>query len=222
MAVTRATWLLDSGLSRQSLTYLAVGCAWWANHPPGPQGRGTGGTLDCKEFFLRPGPPAYHIRVNGSTHLTQYNTPNETQCSGSQQPDTVYDNSCQVTNGSLISSFISRVTNLIGGTGSGQSINYRGVQQEFFCPGYSSTSLRGWQTITGKLGPLSNTTVAVCKSGPDAVAGAQIYIQGTGVKTVTDYCPHCCLDLPHYDNYNTSQQCSGLYDLPPAITVRIY
>jgi hypothetical protein len=64
---------------------------------------------------------SYHIRVNGMTTLTQYNTPHENQCSGSPQADTVYNNSCAVTNTSLVSGFIFRVTNLAGGTGSAVS-----------------------------------------------------------------------------------------------------
>jgi hypothetical protein len=164
---------------------------------------------------------AYHIRVNGLTSLTQYNTPHENTCSGNLQADTVYNNSCVVTNTSLISGFIFRVTNLSGGTGSGVSNHYGSVYQESYCSGHSSTSLRSFQTITGTLGPLGSTTLATCRTGPDAIAGAQIYIQGVGVKTVTDYCKACC-GAAHYDNYSTSGQCSGLGSLPSAITVRIY
>jgi hypothetical protein len=163
----------------------------------------------------------YHIRVNGTTTLTQYNTPAESQCVGGAQADTIYDNSCKATNANLKSDFIFRVTNISGGTGSGQSISFGGVQKEAYCSGHSSTSLRSFQTIKGALGGLSNTTVATCKTGLDAAAGARIYIQGIGVKTVTDYCPACC-GSAHYDNYSTSGQCSGLTSLPPAISVRIY
>jgi PKD repeat protein len=164
----------------------------------------------------------YHIRVLGQTRLTVYNTPAESQCSGAPQADTVFNNACTVTNANLVSGFIFRVTNPAGGTGSGISNNFGSVYQEAFCPGHSSTSLRSFQTITGRLGGLSDSTLAACPTGPDYVAGAQIYINGSGVKTVTDRCPACCNDLPHFDNYSTSRQCSGLPSLPSAITVRIY
>ena len=55
----------------------------------------------------------------------------------------------------------------------------------------------------------------------DYSPGARIYIKGVGVKTVTDRCPACCY-TPHFDNYSTSGQCTGLGSLPSAITVRIY
>lgn len=164
----------------------------------------------------------YHIRVLGTTTLTQYNTPAESQCTGAAQADTVYNNSCVVTNANLVSGFIFRVTNPAGGTGSGNSINYGSVFQEAYCPGHSSTSLRSFQSIKGTLGALSNTTLAACPTGPDYVAGAQIFIKGVGVKTVEDRCPACCNNLPHFDNYSTSGQCAGLGSLTPAITVRIY
>src|SRR5665213_2554538 len=45
---------------------------------------------------------SYHIRFLGNTSLTQYNTPNENQCSGAPQADKVYNNSCAVTNTALI------------------------------------------------------------------------------------------------------------------------
>lgn len=71
----------------------------------------------------------YHIRVLGITTLTQYNTPAENQCTGAQQADTVYNNSCVVTNASLVSGFIFRVTNPAGGTGSGQSNKFGSVSR---------------------------------------------------------------------------------------------
>jgi hypothetical protein len=165
---------------------------------------------------------AYHIRVLGSTTLTQYNTPAENTCTGGLQANTVFNNQCVITNAQLISGFIFRVTNPAGGTGSGNSNNFGSVYQEAYCSGRSSTSLRSFQTIKGTLGPLSGTSVAACPTGPDYVAGARIYIVGGGVKTVTDRCPACCGSAPHFDNYSTSPQCSGVGSLPSAVTVRIY
>jgi hypothetical protein len=154
----------------------------------------------------------YHIRIIGNTHLTVYNTPSESQCSGNPQSDISFDNNCKSYTYNYISGFISRVTNITGGTGSGHSTNHGDVYQEFYCSGYQPTSLRINQTIKGTFGSLNDTTLAACPTSPDYVSGAKIYIQGVGIKTVTDRCPHCCNDLPHFDNYTTSTQCSGIGD----------
>ncbi len=157
----------------------------------------------------------------GTYHQTQYNTPAESSCTGGPQDITVWDNSCHGTNTTVISGFDFRVTNPAGGTGSGHSINWGDVYQEFTCSGGSGV-LRGHQTITGTLGSLNDATVAACSSSELYAAGTQVYIVGEGVKTVTDRCPACCNDVTHLDNYTTNTQCSNVPSLPDALTIRLY
>jgi hypothetical protein len=165
---------------------------------------------------------SYHFKVLGTFTQTQYNTPAESQCTGSPLPITVWNSQCQGTNTTVISGFDFRVTNPQGGTGSGHSTNWGDVYEEFTCS-TGSGDLRGFVTITGTLGGLSNSTVAACPSNPDLyVAGAQVYIQGEGIKTVTDRCPACCLDGTHLDNYTTDTRCTGVPSLPSALTIRLY
>jgi hypothetical protein len=165
---------------------------------------------------------SYHIKVLGIFHHTQYNVPAEESCSGGPQDITVWDSSCHGTDTTVRSGFDFRVTNPQGGTGSGHSINYADVQQEFSCS-VGSGDLRGWATIHGTLGSLDNTTVAACSTNPDLyVANRRVFIRGQGVKTVTDRCPACCQDVIHLDNFSTDTRCSGLTSLPDALTIVLY
>lgn len=165
----------------------------------------------------------YHFSVLGIYEHTQYNTPSENQCSGGPTPITAWTAgppSCPHIDTTVISGFDFRVTNPAGGTGSGHSINYGDVGQEFSCS-KNSGDLRSNVTITGTLGGLSNTTVAACPTGPLYSAGTQVFIKGIGVKTVTDRCPACC-SSNHLDNYTTDTRCTGVGSLPNALTVRLY
>jgi hypothetical protein len=165
----------------------------------------------------------YHINVLGVYHQTQYNTPAEANCSGGPEPITIWNSSCQGTNGSVISGFDFRVTNPAGGTASGHSINFGDVQQEFTCS-QGSGDLRGHITISGSLGSVSNSTVAVCRTGPLYSPGLRLFIIGEGVKTVEDSCPACCNDpgQAHLDNYTTDTRCSGVPSLPDAKTIVLF
>lgn len=164
----------------------------------------------------------YQFKVLGTWTQTQYNTPAESSCSGSPLAITVWNSACQGTNTTVISGFDARVTNSLGGTGSGHSINWGDVLQEQYCS-VGSGDLRGHATISGTLGPVNNSTVAACSTNADVYSsGAQVYIQGEGVKTVTDSCPACCKDGTHLDNYTTNTACSGIPSLPSALTVRLY
>jgi hypothetical protein len=139
-------------------------------------------------------------------------------------------------NGAVLSGFDFRVTNPSGGTGSGQSIYFGGVQQE---QRYSSGSgdLRRCATITGSIGSLGDSTIAVCHgkvngvlvNDPDLyVSGRNVYIRGEGVKTATDACVACCSDPvvtgshSHFDNYTTNGACQGIGSLPSAMSVILY
>src|SRR5581483_7177316 len=164
----------------------------------------------------------FHFKVLGTYRQTRYNTPAESSCTGDPQGVTVYNDSCGIIGGTMTSGSVSRVAAPGSGTGSGHSNDYGDVKEEFYCA-TGPTAFRGFQTITGSLGTLNDSTVAACQSNPDLyVTGARVFIQGEGVKTVTDACPACCSDGTHLDNYSTSTQCSGLASLPNALTIRLY
>ncbi len=162
-----------------------------------------------------------HFKVMGAFLQTQYNTPAESDCGGSAQAVTVYNNSCNVIGGTMLSGFVNRVANPNYGTGSGHSQNYGDVKEEFFCA-TGSTVFRGFQTITGTLGPLNDSTVAVNTASELYQAGTRVFIVGEGVKTVTDACGRGCPDLTHLDNYSTNTCCNCLGSLPSALTIRLY
>lgn len=178
----------------------------------------------------------YHIKVLGVYKQTQYNTPNESTCSGSPTGVTMWSSSGSGFSGAVLSGFDSRVTNSKGGTGSGISIFFGGVQQE---QTYSSGSgdLRRCASINGSIGSLGDSTIAVCHgrvsgalvNDPDLyVSGRSVYIRGEGVKTVADACVACCSDPvvtgshSHFDNYTTDGACSGIPSLPSALSVILY
>ncbi len=165
---------------------------------------------------------SYHFKNLGVYKQTQYNSPAERTCSGSPQTVAIWSPSCGKTVGSVLSGFDFRVTDPKTGTGSGHSVSYGDVSEEFLCS-VGSGDLRSPFTIKGSLGSVGATTVAVCKNNADLyVANRRLYIVGEGVKTVTDACTACCSDITHLDNYTTNTACSGVTSLPNAITVILY
>jgi hypothetical protein len=123
----------------------------------------------------------------------------------------------------MLSGFVSEVNDPNYGTGSGHSINYGDIVPEAYCSHGIMTAFRGSATITGTLGPLSNSTVAACAQSELYQSGTRVFIVGEGVKTVTDMCPACCKDTgsAHLDNYTTSTACSGIGSLPTAV-IKLY
>ena len=169
----------------------------------------------------------YHIKVLGIFTQTQYNSPNEISCktiSGASTEITYWAvPNCVGTNDFVNTLFDNKVTNRdYGEVGSGHSIKYGDVVQEFYCS-VGSGDLRQNATITGTLGSLSDSTVAACPSNTDLyVSGRKVFLRGLGVKTVTDACPACCNDWDHLDNYTSSTACSGIGNLANALTVILY
>jgi len=166
----------------------------------------------------------YHIQELGNYRHTQYNTPAETRCTGSQSPVTVYNNSCVATPGATMKGdFISQVLHPDWGTGSGHSLSYGDILREAWCTLRAYPTARRDQTITGAMGPVNNSTVAVCPMHGELHApGRQVYIDGRGVKTVTDDCAACCQGTAtKIDHYTTDTACY-VYSLPDAKTVNLY
>lgn len=164
-----------------------------------------------------------HFKILGTYAQTQYNTPAESSCVGAPLEITTWNPnpSCVGAHAYVKSDFDFRVTNPAGGTGSGHSINLGDVYQEQLCS-RGSGDLRPHVTISGSLGGLSNSTVAVCQTDPIYQAGLRLYIVNEGIKTVTDGCVACCRDHAHLDNYTTDPACNGVSSLPNALTIQLY
>jgi len=76
-----------------------------------------------------------HFTVLGTYKQTQYNTPAESQCAVGSETVTIWSKAspCTGANGSVRTAFDFRVTDPKTGTGSGHSISYNDVSEEFSC-----------------------------------------------------------------------------------------
>ncbi|MEW6301090.1 MAG: carboxypeptidase regulatory-like domain-containing protein, partial [Thermodesulfobacteriota bacterium] len=187
----------------------------------------------------------YHIKVLGQYRQSEYNTPDERQCTGSptlvfvlSSPTTCFDVFEQ---GPLLKSdFASQVNT----NGSGLSIRFgdikalaatrcRNVTQNRPPEATIGNSFVEVPFIDGACAniPLSNTTVAACLARADLrgtfSCGDRVYIHGFGVKTVTDHCPACCNanGQRQLDNYTlTDTRCEAGHDFLPdtPITIQIF
>jgi len=167
----------------------------------------------------------YHIEVLGQYHHTQYNSPLESECTGSDRsvyilanPGMCFDD---FSPGTLKSGFVSQV-NL---NGSGHSLNYGDVkalaatrcrtETDNRPPDATGNSFVQIPVIDGACGvPPDGTTVAGCLASVDSrgmfACGDQVYIHRFGVKTVVDHCPACCGADGQLDNYTSMNGgCSG-------------
>ncbi|NQZ08324.1 MAG: hypothetical protein HRT35_14300 [Algicola sp.] len=106
--------------------------------------------------------------------------------------------------------------------GSGNTSLYGAVQWDQFCQSVSNApsdaienTFRDKTAITPGCGAsyaLGNSTVAARPNNPNLSCGDQVYIQGFGIKTVTDYCP-VCTDT-QLDNYTSTETgCNIFTDL---------
>ena len=172
---------------------------------------------------------AVEFLVLGNINHSQYNTPYEGTCPnpkvlGKVPLATDSNGSCTSNDVEMIKSFIFRVSNPIGGTGSGRSINYGIVLASHRCTKAIGRSLMGG-TLMGRCGAVNDNTVAVAGSRgrvthPYVGFGDEILIRGLGstsnetnkIKTVTDLCPACESDY-HFDNYTTDERCEGVSGL---------
>ncbi len=155
------------------------------------------------------------FNVLGTYLNTQYNTPAESQCTGSSATAylTTGPTACPWSTVSLISAFIGQAWE----NGSGATNNY-GLIQEYLAgcsapPGGNMNYFREVSLIQPACagGSLSNTTVAINASNASLQCGDQVLIVGLGsglgtVKEVTDHGGG--LSLTQLDNYNTSGACS--------------
>lgn len=170
----------------------------------------------------------YTMDSLGKTHHSQYNTPYESQCSGSQVTAYIITNLSQcygsVKTTTLKSDFSSQVTT--NGTGASLRWNIVKAINATSCIGAggapsganSSNTFVQVSSITGacNLTPTTSTVAAYHHACSQQIFIAHYGQPGT-IKTVVDECPRCSTDPPHYDNYSTSQACSAFAvgDLPP-------
>jgi hypothetical protein len=171
-----------------------------------------------------------NFRVLGTYTQTQYNTPAESQCSGSSGTAylTTGPTSCPWSTISLISQFITQAWI----NGSGATINYDLIQEYLAGCSPPQGGNQNYFRRVGQVTPacggqgLSDTTVAADfdSTNHPLSCGDSVLIVGLGggvgtVKTVTDKCP-ACTGQAHIDNYNTGSACS-LSTLPGRMTIRI-
>jgi len=151
----------------------------------------------------------YHIRVLGKYRQSQYNTPHEsdTSCGGVPTKAYITDGSCNFASSSLKSNFRYQI-NI---EGSGVSINYGNICRESWCfthgtppPDAANISFRqncgpngSCNNNTGRLG---SDTVAINPGHTLIGCDDRIYINGLGIKTVTD--TGGGVGTAQLDNYN--------------------
>ena len=164
----------------------------------------------------------YGFDILGDYRHSQYNTPNESACTGSPTESYVTNNQCAYTGTTFKSGFFSQV-NL---NGSGHSLNHGTITPEEWCLRHrphpsdaNGRSFRSGHTVKGSCGGVSDNTVAVKPGHQDLSCGDRVYIVGVGVKTVTDRCPGCT--LTQLDNYTTTPNCSDVYDLGTYRTIKL-
>lgn len=186
------------------------------------------------------------FKVLGKFRRSQYNTPPSTSCSGSPtdvyvtEEDSEGNSQCfldppgDFSTETVPSMFVSQA-NL---NGSAEIAGVGDVQRDTFCP-TTTDAPTGAAGITFR----HKTIVPACGGCPQVNDGtvargsslfqdlpccSEVYIDGVGVKTVTDECPDCPNDLMgeeinQLDNYTTNTACSMIGDLiNEAMTIRIY
>jgi hypothetical protein len=166
---------------------------------------------------------AVSFKVLGVYLHTQYNTPDESSCTGSPENAYITNAACNFTQTMLRSDFIRQVNR----NGSGHSINFGDVVREVFCvqpprrfpPDAPGRSFRQQAIRPACGGVLNDHTVARSPGHPDLRCGDQVLIVGVGIKTVTDLCPGC--SNAQLDNYTTNGACSGITSLGNFTTIRL-
>jgi hypothetical protein len=200
VAFNRPTWPSD--------TYSSVKAIW--NYGPIPATK----TFNLTRAWL----------VLGLVRHSQYNTPYESACSGSPQAAWYFNTSCNFTQVSLKSDFVSQT--YINGTGASQS--YGILKYSTSCSNYpsganSQNSFLAVSSITGACNTtlVGGTSVATYPSpsvGNPYGCGDNILLvtssnTNEAVKDAADYCPACSGGFNgtngHIDDYSSSQACSG-------------
>lgn len=176
---------LDSSLPAGE--YTQVEATWY------PQGLEVHATHDVR------------FRVLGVYRHSQYNTPQEAQCSGAHVDRVVAEDtsSCTPITRDLRYDFSLQLDI----NGSGIAEYYGPLQVSWTCkPGSDYTKVG---TITGSHGEVNNATVAMNGTHPNVTWGDQVKLVGapTSYKTVTDTCPGC--SQSQLDNYTTAAYCSA-------------
>jgi hypothetical protein len=179
------------------------------------------------------GTASVSFNAMGTYRHSQYNTPNESSCTGPQAAAYRTSASCDFTATTLRSDFIDQSWL----NGSGITISFGPEQNEAWCllPGHgnppadaSGRSFRPTGSILGSCGlAVGNDTVAKGDDETLLTCGDQILIVGLGagtgtVKTVTDRCAQCT-GQNQLDNYTTLSACvpRAILDLGYFRTIRL-
>ena len=146
----------------------------------------------------------YHFKVLGNYNHTQYNSPNESGCTGSQQPFTYVTNmtclqincgTAQTSSNMAKSSWLTEVNE--NGSGFHSLLGMMGLEVQ--CTAKAPYRRTG-QPCPACGGSLSaNVHVARNAGNPDLPCNSTVYIDGVGVRTVKDAGGGLAMDqLDHY------------------------
>jgi hypothetical protein len=166
--------------------------------------------------------------VFGTVRHSTYNTPYESSCTANTQTAWIFNTSCNFTQVSLKSDFVTQTYI----NGSGVSLNYGSLQYNSgsLCSGSYPTganTTNSFLQVTNIDGSCGTTVVggdSVATYPNPAIVGGT-YVCGDNIllvtsantnqaiKHVADYCPACSAGFNgtngHIDNYNSSQACSA-------------
>lgn len=180
----------------------------------------------------------YQFRVLGTYRHTEYNTPSETECTGTDTSIYYSTSSCVFTADTILSGFKTELDR----NGNGRSIDQGLLQIEAFClrPTHNppadaaDRSYRPVTSLTFNGRPINTSTVAICDTHPNLRYDDRILLVGYGsdtgtIKRATDRCPLCC-DAAHnggqdghIDNYTDAALDCGrtAVDLGNYLTIKL-
>lgn len=173
------------------------------------------------------GTRAYSIDVLGDYRITCYNTPRETDFSGTTFTACRANSQCQWSTRDWIAAFLSEVNE----NGSGVDRDNIEMQIEFFCSGaptncppYNNRRYRHPGSLRTSCGnrPTVGTTVARNPNNTALACGSRVFIQGFGCRTVQDIGDPAIMQINQLDMYQGVGQaaCAG-WPNPTRKTIRI-
>lgn len=173
------------------------------------------------------GTRAYSLDVLGDYRITCYNTPKETDFSGSTFTACRANSQCQWSTRDWIAAFLSEVNE----NGSGIDRDEIEMQIEFFCtgapascPAYNNRRYRHPGSLRTSCGnrPAVGTTVARNPNNPALACGSRVFVQGFGCRIVQDIGDPAVMQINQLDMYQGVGRavCAG-WPNPTRKTVKI-
>jgi hypothetical protein len=173
------------------------------------------------------GEKSYRFKILGTYRHTEYNTPDESECGGSNVDvyfSSVSGADCVFDAGQMLSEFKAAVDL----NGNGRAATHGLIQIESYCLRASfnppadarGKSYRPVTSLTFNNLSVNTSTIAICPTGADLAYRDRVLIVGLGggvgtVKSATDRCPACCDPAEnggqdgHVDNYTDEALACG-------------